>query len=191
MSAIRLVTVSGPRGAGKETLVNALCAELALRRIVPHTTRPPRPGEQDGREYHFVSNERFQKMIEFEQLIWHTKVGASQRLGTSKAEFRIVEKSIVDITPLGARALKKKVVLLGGSVLSLAVFADFGERQTRIMRRDPTITLETACRLMREDPASGDRADYGGFDVLINNDYTDPTPACRCAVEAAAQFLRS
>lgn len=191
MPGIRLITISGPRGAGKETLLSALCSAFPLRRVVPHTTRAPRPGEEDGREYHFVTNDRFQKMIEYEHLVWHTKIGGSQRSGTSKAEFRVVERSVIDITPLGARALKKKITLMGGAVLSLAVFADFAERQRRIMRRDPTITLDIASKLMRDDPASADRADYGGFDLLIDNNHADPAAACACAAEATAMFLRS
>jgi guanylate kinase len=54
--------VVAPSGAGKSSLVNALLArdsDIALS--VSHTTRPPRPGEQDGREYHFVDVAEFQK----------------------------------------------------------------------------------------------------------------------------------
>lgn len=52
--------VVAPSGAGKSTLVNALLAkDAAIRLSVSFTTRPPRPGETDGREYHFVSVENF------------------------------------------------------------------------------------------------------------------------------------
>ncbi|GAB4471321.1 MAG: guanylate kinase [Burkholderiaceae bacterium] len=52
--------VVAPSGAGKSTLVNALLAkDAAIQLSVSYTTRPPRPGEQDGREYHFVSVEDF------------------------------------------------------------------------------------------------------------------------------------
>jgi guanylate kinase len=53
--------VVAPSGAGKSTLVNALLAEdRQIELSVSYTTRPPRPGEQDGREYHFVDADDFQ-----------------------------------------------------------------------------------------------------------------------------------
>ncbi|WP_019448067.1 guanylate kinase [Cupriavidus sp. BIS7] len=55
-----LFMVVAPSGAGKSTLVNALLAQdQAIRLSISHTTRRPRPGEQNGREYHFISVEEF------------------------------------------------------------------------------------------------------------------------------------
>jgi guanylate kinase len=55
--------VVAPSGAGKSTLVNALLGQdRGIALSVSHTTRPPRPGEQDGREYHFVDVERFMQL---------------------------------------------------------------------------------------------------------------------------------
>jgi guanylate kinase len=55
-----LFMVVAPSGAGKSTLVNALLAQdKAIRLSISHTTRGPRPGEQNGREYHFISVDEF------------------------------------------------------------------------------------------------------------------------------------
>ena len=55
-----LFMVAAPSGAGKSTLVNALLArESGIQLSISYTTRPPRPGEQDGREYHFISIDDF------------------------------------------------------------------------------------------------------------------------------------
>ncbi|SOY58324.1 guanylate kinase [Cupriavidus taiwanensis] len=55
-----LFMVVAPSGAGKSTLVNALLAQdPAIRLSISHTTRAPRPGEEDGREYHFVTVDAF------------------------------------------------------------------------------------------------------------------------------------
>lgn len=63
MSRGILYIVSAPSGAGKTSLVKALLkAEPALRLSVSYTTRAPRPGEHEGRDYHFVSRERFLEM---------------------------------------------------------------------------------------------------------------------------------
>lgn len=60
-----LYVISAPSGAGKTSLVNAMLeSDPRLRVSVSHTTRAPRPGEVEGRNYHFVSREQFQEMIE-------------------------------------------------------------------------------------------------------------------------------
>jgi guanylate kinase len=60
LTAGNLFMVVAPSGAGKSTLVNALLAQdSAIALSVSHTTRPPRPGDQNGREYHFVSVDEF------------------------------------------------------------------------------------------------------------------------------------
>ena len=63
MSQGRVVIVSGPSGAGKTSVVKRLldAGDLALRMSVSVTTRPPRPGEIDGADYHFMSAEEFQR----------------------------------------------------------------------------------------------------------------------------------
>ena len=58
----RLVVVSGPSGVGKTSVMRQVyqSCPLPLQRSVSATTRPPRPGETDGRDYHFLTNEEFQ-----------------------------------------------------------------------------------------------------------------------------------
>lgn len=59
----RLFLVTAPSGAGKSSLVNALLQlEPAIKLSISHTTRAPRPGEENGREYHFVTVEKFEAM---------------------------------------------------------------------------------------------------------------------------------
>jgi guanylate kinase len=59
-----LFVVSGPSGAGKDTLVDALLAQMArLRYSISVTTRAPRPGEEDGKHYFFVSREEFERRL--------------------------------------------------------------------------------------------------------------------------------
>lgn len=59
----RLFLVTAPSGAGKSSLVNALLQlEPAIKLSISHTTRTPRPGEENGREYHFVTVEEFEAM---------------------------------------------------------------------------------------------------------------------------------
>ncbi len=70
-----LYTISAPSGAGKTSLVNALVAALpALKVSVSHTTRQMRPGEQDGVNYHFVTEGLFSRMLAENQFLEHARV---------------------------------------------------------------------------------------------------------------------
>ncbi|GAB11052.1 guanylate kinase [Gordonia araii NBRC 100433] len=83
----RLVVLVGPSAVGKSTVVNAVRERLPqLFFSVSATTRGPRPGEVDGRDYHFVSPERFAEMIEGGELLeWAEIHGGLQRSGTPAA----------------------------------------------------------------------------------------------------------
>jgi guanylate kinase len=71
----RLYVIAAPSGAGKTSLVKALMArEPRLRFSVSYTTRTPRANEIDGRDYHFISPDRFQEMIERGEFLEHARV---------------------------------------------------------------------------------------------------------------------
>ena len=79
-----LYTVSAPSGAGKTSLVNALLPRCqSLRVSVSHTTRPMRPGETDGVNYHFVSQDSFLHMLDRSEFLEHARV-FSNLYGTSR-----------------------------------------------------------------------------------------------------------
>ena len=65
MSKGKLIVISGASGVGKGTVLKQMMAlQDNLRFSVSATTRPPRPGEVDGKDYYFVTRERFQQNIE-------------------------------------------------------------------------------------------------------------------------------
>jgi len=80
----RPIVVSGPSGAGKSTLLKRLFAEYpeSFGFSISHTTRGPRAGEENGREYHFVTREDFGKLVEANGFIEHAQFG-SNLYGTS------------------------------------------------------------------------------------------------------------
>ena len=70
-----LFIISAPSGAGKTSLVSALLGRLDnLQVSISHTTRKARPGEKDGVNYHFVSCEQFELMVDNQQFVEHAKV---------------------------------------------------------------------------------------------------------------------
>jgi guanylate kinase len=85
----KLVIISGPSGAGKSTVLRRLLAEcpLPLRWSVSATTRPPRPGERHGRDYHFLSRDEFLRRREAGEFLESKEVfGAGELYGTLHSE---------------------------------------------------------------------------------------------------------
>lgn len=75
VSGSSLITVTAPSGAGKSSLLAALIqADSSLRLSVSHTTRQPRPGEQNGREYHFTTVDDFKKRLKEGEFLEHAEV---------------------------------------------------------------------------------------------------------------------
>jgi len=78
--------ITGPSGVGKGTLIRGLRERLPrLELSVSATTRPPRPGERDGVDYHFLSNERFDELLGAGQFVEHADY-AGRRYGTLRSE---------------------------------------------------------------------------------------------------------
>lgn len=107
-----LFIISAPSGSGKSTLVNE------LRRIVPglefsvsYTTRAPRGSEENGREYHFITRERFEEMIRLDQFLEHADVFGNY-YGTAKHVFEDAavrgNDLVLDIDVQGAAQVKAK-----------------------------------------------------------------------------------
>jgi guanylate kinase len=108
-----LFIVSSPSGGGKTTLIRRLLDRppgTPLHFSVSHTTRVMRPGEANGREYHFVSVDVFQKMVERDEFLEHNEVH-DNIYGTSKAEVlpRLAagEDVILDIDVQGAKDVRR------------------------------------------------------------------------------------
>ncbi|TKX21390.1 guanylate kinase [Elsinoe australis] len=108
----RPIVVSGPSGSGKSTLLKRLLEKYPDRFgfSISHTTRSPRQGEQDGREYHFVTRDAFQQKVSENGFIENAQFG-SNLYGTSFAAVDDVSKSgktcILDIEMEGVKQVKK------------------------------------------------------------------------------------
>ncbi|MDT7668717.1 MAG: guanylate kinase, partial [Pseudonocardiales bacterium] len=108
----RLVVLAGPSGVGKSTVVKALRPELpSLFFSVSVTTRAPRPGEVDGRDYHFVSDAEFDRMIASDELLeWAEIHRGLHRSGTPAApveqHLAAGDPVLIEVDLAGARAIK-------------------------------------------------------------------------------------
>ncbi len=164
-----LFVLSSPSGAGKSTIARMLMAsDDGIAMSVSATTRPIRPGEVDGKDYHFVTAEKFEEMVaDGEFLEWAHVFG--HRYGTLKSE---VKKTIeggrdvlLDIDWQGTQQLKQvdpdivRVFILPPSMTEL-------ERRLRGRGTDSDEVIEK-----RMERAAAEISHWAEYDyVLINND---------------------
>ena len=102
-----LVVITGPTCSGKSTLANQL-QQQGFERIVTYTTRPIRPGEKDGVDYNFVSEECFRQMIDEDMFAeWRTydTVFSSWLYGSTRRSYESSDRQVIVISPESAAEL--------------------------------------------------------------------------------------
>lgn len=163
-----LFILSSPSGAGKTTITKELLKrDPSLRISVSVTTRQPRPGEVDGKDYHFITKEDFDRMVEEKQLLEHAKVFGNY-YGTPLAPVEdALEKSqdiIFDIEWQGTQQLKQKLVNDLVTVFILPPSQDELERRLRTRQQDNQVVIQERMR-----KASDEISHYSEYDYIIIN----------------------
>jgi guanylate kinase len=165
-----LYIVSAPSGAGKTSLVKALLkTDPAIRLSVSYTTRPPRPGETDGRDYHFVSRERFEEMLAEGEFLEHAEVYGNF-YGTSKGS---IERDLdagrdilLEIDWQGAEQVKRH---FPQSASIFVLPPTFNALRTRLAGRgqDSEEVIERRLAAAAHDVAHAEAFDY----IIVNDDF--------------------
>lgn len=164
-----LFIVAAPSGAGKTTLVGRLLAEDAqVQHSVSFTTRAPRPGEQDGREYHFIDVQRFLAMRERGEFAEWAEVH-DNFYGTSRVwlDQRMEEgcDMVLEIDWQGAQQMRRQ---FPEAVSIFILPPSIAELENRLRRRGADSEDVIARRVAG---ALGEMRHVGEFDfVIINND---------------------
>ena len=163
-----LFIVAAPSGAGKSTLVNALLAqEPAIKLSISTTTRDPRPGETDGKEYHFTTAEDFRSRAERGEFLEWAEVHGNY-YGTSRL---MVEKEMKEGTDIlleidwqGARQVKKQFPQAAGIFILPPSIAALSERLHKRGQDEPNVIER---RLLA---AGGEISHAPEFDYVIINE---------------------
>jgi guanylate kinase len=165
-----LYIVSAPSGAGKTSLVKALLkADPAIRLSVSYTTRAPRPGETNGRDYHFVDRHPFEKMLAEGEFLEHAEVYGNF-YGTSKAsiarDLNAGHDVLLEIDWQGAAQVKRH---FPESASIFILPPSFGALRSRLTGRgqDSSEVIERRLAAAAHDVAHADAFDY----IIVNDDF--------------------
>ena len=183
-----MLIMSSPSGAGKTTISRMLLERDGdIRMSVSCTTRPPRPGEVDGKDYHFISQAQFDRMVESEEFLeWAVVFGHSY--GTPKAQVKAGIKEgedyLFDIDWQGTQQLYQKLERDVVRVFLLPPSID--ELRRRLTGRGTDSTEVIAARMER---ARSEISHWDGYDYVVVNDDIE---ACFAKVQQilAAERMR-
>ena len=166
----RLYVIAAPSGAGKTSLVKALMArEPKLRFSVSYTTRRPRPNEIDGRDYHFVTQARFQEMIERGEFLEHAQVFDhfyGTGLDAVQTALAAGELLLLEIDWQGARQVRARLPA-AHSIFILPPTRRALEERLKARSTDSDAVIERRLRDAAEDLTHWTEFDY----VVINDQF--------------------
>lgn len=178
-----LFVVSAPSGAGKTTLCQRLSIVVpGLMHSVSYTTRPPRPGEVNNRDYTFVDEEEFRKLIEEGEFAEWARVHGNL-YGTSRRRLEVIREKgtdvILDIDTQGARHLRNS---LGNGVYIFILPVSLAVLRERLESRKSNTPEDIRRRMLR---AVGEIGEYKNYDyVIINDQFEDALEELRAIVLA-------
>lgn len=181
MTGPRLVVLSGPAGVGKTTVRQRLLEDARFAFSVSATTRPPRPGETDGVDYHYLSPEEFERRVAAGLFLEHAEF-CGNRYGTLRSE---VDKTLAEgRIPLLEIDVQGAEILRQDDQPTVSVFIEppsLEELENRIRGRRTEDEESTQRRLRR---AREELARASLYDVVVVNHDVD-----RCVDEIRTELL--
>lgn len=163
-----LIVLSGPSGAGKDSVRDLLLEwQPAMHRVVTATTRKPRPGEVEGRDYHFVSEETFDQILKTDGFLEHAFV-YDHRNGVPRIEIEdplaFGRDAIARVDVQGAETLRRLVP----QALLIFIAPPTVEETARRMQDRGSDTPEEQAR--RRETAKREMEAAAGFDHVVVNE---------------------
>ena len=170
MNKGKLFVISGASGVGKSTVLSRVMSGRSdLRFSVSATTRAPRPGEQDGVHYYFISHDDFRGMIDRDEFLeYDAHMGNYYGTPEGQLEEKLVTGSVIlDIEPVGAFNVRGK---RADAVLIFIAPPSMEELERRLRSRGDTSDEQIAMRLER---AGWEMQQAEKYDYIVVNDQVE------------------
>ena len=176
-----VIILSAPSGAGKTSLARKLVAErddVAL--TVSHTTRPMRPGETDGVDYFFVSEDEFEAMIADDKFIEYATVFGNHYGTSTQTIEQLISRgkhAILEIDWQGARTVRQKFPN-AKSVFIMPPSLDALQQRLQSRKQDADAVIGARMRAAQNEMSHRDEYDY----VIVNDDFQQAFARLQAAV---------
>jgi guanylate kinase len=183
-----LFIVTAPSGAGKSSLVNAVLADdPALALSISYTTRAPRPGETNGREYHFVDRAAFQRMLDAGEFLESAEVHGNFYATSQKqiaAERATGRDVVLEIDWQGAEQVRRIFPEAIGVFILPPSSAEL-ERRLRARGKDSDAVIRRRLAAAETEMSHAGEFDY----VIINNEFEEARRDLAAVVRASRLTL--
>lgn len=178
-----IIVLVGESASGKTTLAKKFEEEADFSRVITYTTRPMREGEENGVDYHFISDKQFDEMNEKGQFIEHAEY-RGWKYGTA-IDSLFEGNKIVVLTPAGARAMKRNWDKIFHRVTRqnkiIYIKVDRRSRLTKMLERGDDI----------EESYRRSLSDVGQFDAFENEaDFTVHNDCYKKSVDEVFQEIK-
>jgi len=184
-----MVVLSSPSGAGKSTISRTLLErDAGLRMSISVTTRPPRPGEEDGRDYRFVNDQDFDRLVDDGELLEHARVFGN-RYGTPRDAVNMAldrgRDVLFDVDWQGTQQLKQNA---GADVVVIFILPPSHEELERRLRARAQDTDEVVRGRMAK--AADEMSHWPEYDYIVINRVLEESVEMVLSIIAAERLRR-
>lgn len=175
------IIISAPSGGGKTSIVNRLLEDGKLSRVITATTRAPRKGEKNGKDYHFWSDKQFENAVEKGEMAEWAKVHVNY-YGIPKSSLdKLIKRGkhpVLVIDVQGAKTVKK---IYKNAVSIFITPPSFAEPKKRIAaRNDGTTDIKARLESAKKELKCIKNYDY----LVINDEFEQAVADCRAIIQA-------
>jgi len=175
-----IIVISGPSGSGKSTLIHLLLKEhKELSFSISYTSRKKRKNEKNGEDYHFVSKDKFKKMIDADKFVEWAEIH-SNYYGTSRDEIDLKSKNdkilVLDVDTQGAKNIKR---FFSNVLFIFVVSPSLKDLEKRLMKREHNKINKDIRRRLKT--AKNELEQYQLYDyIVINENLKDASSVLNC-----------